>query len=138
MQKRGFELIEHTADTGVAACGNSLPEAFANAAAGMFSIITDISRVEELEHRDVEVSAPDMETLLFNWLNELLFIFDVDHMLFSRFEVIELGDNHLKAVCCGEKYNPQKHDLYKGVKSATMHMIKVDRKENRVQVILDI
>jgi SHS2 domain-containing protein len=138
MQKKGFELIEHTADIGIKASGNSLPEAFSYAASGLFSIITGLSKVREVESRVVEVTAPDIETLLFNWINELIYIFDVDHMLFCRFEVTGLNDNSLKAVCYGEKYDPVIHKLHMGVKSATFHTLEVDRSSNSVRVILDV
>ncbi len=138
MKMKGFELIEHTADIGVVAAGNTLAEAFANAACGLFSVITDVSKVRESESRDVEVKAADIESLLFNWMNELVYLFDVYHLLFCRFVVTELTDGLLKATCYGEKYDPAVHELKLGVKSATFHMLEVDRAENRVQVILDI
>jgi SHS2 domain-containing protein len=138
MQKNGFELIEHTADIGIKASGNSLPEAFSYVASGLFSIITDLSKVREVETRVVDVAAPDIETLLFNWINELIYIFDVYHMLFCRFEVTGLSDNSLKAVCYGEKYDSTVHNLHIGVKSATFHMLEVDRSSNSVRVILDV
>jgi len=138
MQMKGFELIEHTADIGVVAAGGTLAEAFANAACGLFSIITDISKVRELESRIVKVKAADIESLLFNWMNELVYIFDVYHLLFSRFDVVELTDGSLKATCYGEKYDPAVHELKLGVKSATFHMLEVDRAEKKVQVIFDI
>ena len=138
MQTKGFELIEHTADIGVVATGGTLAEAFANAACGLFSIITDISEVRKSESRIVEVKASDIECLLFNWMNELVYIFDVYHMLFSRFDVAELTDGSLKATCYGEKYDPAVHELKLGVKSATLHMLEVDRVKSRVQVIFDV
>jgi SHS2 domain-containing protein len=138
MQTEGFELIEHTADIGVVAAGGTLQEAFANAARGLFSIITDISNVRESESRIVEVKAADIECLLFNWMNELVYIFDVYYMLFSRFDVAELTDGSLKATCYGEKYDPAVHELKLGVKSATFHMLEVDRVKSRVQVIFDV
>jgi SHS2 domain-containing protein len=135
---RNYRLIEHTADIGVEARGVTLADAFANAASGLFSIITDVSKVRGLETRTVSVTAPDIETLLFNWLNELIYIFEVQHMLFCRFEVRKLTDNLLEAVCEGEKYDPAVHELRLGVKSATFHKLEVDRAGNRVQVIFDV
>jgi len=138
MLMKSFELIEHTADIGVTASGNTLAEAFGSAACGLFSIMTDISKIRESESRTVYVDAADAENLLFNWMNELIYIFEVDHMLFSRFNVTDLTDRSLKATCYGEKYNPAVHELKLGVKSATLHMIKVDREKNIVQVIFDV
>ena len=135
---RRFRLIEHTADTGLIAYGKDLPEAFANAAYGMFSIITDLRRVKETESRVVELTGNDTESLLFEWLNQLIYLFDVETLLFKRFAIMELDDTHLKAIGYGEKYDPARHRLKIGVKSATYHMLKVDRNKNQVRVIFDV
>jgi SHS2 domain-containing protein len=133
-----FELIEHTADMGLRAFGQSLPEAFANAAYGMFSIIADLSEVKETETRHVEIDETDVESLLFEWLNRLLYYFDVEGLIFRRFDITDFSDKHLVADCRGEKYNSSRHHLKLGVKSATYHMLEVDKKKNRVQVIFDV
>jgi SHS2 domain-containing protein len=135
---RRFRLIEHTADIGLVAYGKSVAEAFANAAYGLFSIITEMKRVREVESRQAEVSAEDAEGLLFNWMNHLIYLFDVEHLLFKRFDIAELTGRNLKATCWGERYDPTRHQLKLGVKSATYHLLKVDEKKNRVQVIFDV
>ena len=133
-----FQLIEHTADVGLVAYGRNLAEAFANAAYGMFSIIANLSAVKEAESRSLEIKEDDRECLLFEWLNSLIYLFDVEMILFKRFDIIELGSNRLKAICYGEKSDPSRHQLKTGVKSATYHMLKVDEEKNQVQVIFDI
>ena len=133
-----FELIEHTADVGLIAYGGTLAEAFANAAYGMFSIITELYVVQETESRRVEISEEDWEGLLFEWLNNLIYLFDVEMLIFKRFDIIDLGGCRLKATCHGEKYDPSRHHLKTGVKSATYHMLEVDREKNQVQVIFDV
>jgi len=133
-----FELIEHTSDIGLVAYGKTLAEAFASAAAGMFSIIVELDSLRETESRRLEVSADDIEGLLFEWLNSLLYYFDVETLLFKRFDMMEFEDTRLVAVCRGEKYDPSRHNLKTGVKSATYHMLEVDRETNEVRVIFDI
>jgi SHS2 domain-containing protein len=133
-----FELIDHTADIGLNAYGKDLPEAFANAAFGMFSIIADLDMVREVETRRVDVTADDLESLLFEWLNSLLYYFDVEMLLFNRFDIIEFGDTGLVADCRGEKFDSSRHQIKTGVKSATYHTLEVNRKENRLRVIFDI
>jgi SHS2 domain-containing protein len=120
------------------AYGRSLAEAFANAAYGLFSIITELRTVKETESRQLELSEDDAETLLFEWLNRLLYIFDVEMLLFKRFNVKDFNGHKLKAICYGEKYDPSRHQLKLGVKAATYHMLKVDGEKNQVQVILDV
>ena len=133
-----FQLIEHTADVGLIAYGENLAEAYGNAAYGLFSIITELKTVREIESRRLEISEGDAEALLFEWLNSLIYFFDVEMLLFKRFDIIELDGHHLKAICHGEKYDPSRHRLKTGVKSATYHMLKVDDEKNQVQVIFDI
>ena len=133
-----FKLIEHTADMGLVAYGHDLAEAFANAAYGLFSIIADLGRVQERESCHVELKEEDAETLLFEWLNYLLYIFDVEMLLLKRFDIERFDGSVLTAICYGEKYDPSRHRLKIGVKSATYHMLKVDREKNQVQVILDV
>ena len=133
-----YRFIEHTADVGLIAYGSTLAEAFGNAAYGMFSIIAELGTVRETESRQLEVNDNDLEGLLFEWLNSLIYFFDVEMLLLKRFEISNLAENRLKAICYGEKYNPSRHQLKTGVKSATYHMLKVDRDKNEVQVIFDI
>jgi len=133
-----FQLIEHTADTGLIAYGNNLAEAFANAAYGLFSIIAELNKVREVESQPVAVSAEDTESLLFNWLNHLIYIFDVEHLLFKRFDITEFTEHNLKAACWGERYDHSRHQLKLGVKAATYHMLEVDKENGRVQVIFDV
>lgn len=133
-----FELIEHTADTGLKAYGKTFAEAYANAAYGMFSIIAELDTVKEVETRHVEINEDDAVSLLFEWLNSLLYFFDVEGLIFMRFDIVEFGEGYLKADCFGEKYDPNRHQLKTGVKSATYHMLEADKEKNRVQVIFDV
>ncbi len=138
MAKKRFEFIEHTADIGLVAYGETLAEAFANSACGLFSIITELRSVREAESRRVEISEADFESLLFEWLNSLVYLFDVEMLLFKRFDIIKLDSGRLTAICHGEKYDPSRHHLKTGVKAATYHMLKVDEEKKQVQVIFDI
>ena len=133
-----FQLIEHTADVGLIAYGRTLAEAFANAAYGLFSIIAELKTVREIESRQLELNEEDSEALLFEWLNSLIYLFDVEMLLFKRFDVRDFSRRGLKATCYGEKCDPSRHQLKTGVKSATYHMLKVDWEKNQVQVIFDV
>ena len=138
MPKKRFELIEHTADIGLMAYGETLAEAFASAAFGMFSIIAGLDTVRETETRRIEVIEEDLEGLLFEWLNRLLYIFDVEMLLFRRFDIIEFEESRLLAVCRGERYDPSRHQLKTGIKSATYHQMTVDREKHRLRIIFDV
>ena len=134
-----FEVMEHTADVGIVAYGASIVEAFANAARALFSLITEPDGVNETEWRDVDVSAPDRESLLVAWLNELIYLFDAEGMLFRRFDISELSTTRLRARAHGEAADSSRHSLKTGVKAATYHMLEVDSGNgSRVRVLFDI
>jgi SHS2 domain-containing protein len=135
----GFEIIDHTADIAIAAYGIDMKKAFANAALGMFSIMTDIRKVNETDVHDVEVTAEDTKDLLVSWLNELLFMCEVEKMLFRRFEISELNETKIVAKCYGEKIDTKRHRIKTEIKAATYHMLKIEEENGtRVQVLFDI
>jgi len=137
--ERDFEIVNHTADVGIIAYGADISQAFANAAKALFSLITELDDVEEVIYRDIELVAPDQESLLVEWLNELIYLFDVENIIFKRFDITELNNIRLKARSYGEKIDSSKHKLKTGVKAATHHMLKVDKANGcKVQVLFDI
>ncbi|MFC2005324.1 archease [Chloroflexota bacterium] len=137
--EKEFEILNHTADVGIIAYGSDMKEAFANAAKGLFSLITELGDVEEIEHRDIELTVPDQESLLVGWLNELIYLFDAENVLFKRFDIVQLSDTYLKAISYGQKVDSSRHELKTGVKAATYHMLNIDKSDgSRVQVLFDI
>jgi SHS2 domain-containing protein len=132
-----YQLIDHTADVLMRTSGRTMNEAFENAAYGLFDTMCDASTVEPLKTKKVECEAPDLEQLLVDWLSRLLFLCDVDDMLFSEFEVKIVGTK-LTAKIRGEKLDPDKHSLKTDVKAITYHMLEVDPKKNSIRVLLDI
>jgi len=136
---KDFEIVNHTADVGIIAYGADVSQAFANAARALFSLITELDGVEEILHRDIELTAPDEESLLVEWLNELICLFDTENIVFKRFDITKLNTTQLKARSYGEKVDNSKHRLKTGVKAATYHMLKVDKGNGcKVQVLFDI
>jgi SHS2 domain-containing protein len=137
--EKEFEIVDHTADVGIRAYGISINQAFANAAKALFSLITELDNIDEVLHRDIELVAPDQESLLVEWLNELIYLFDAENIIFKRFDITQLNSTRLKARGYGEKVDSSKHKLKIGVKAATYHMLKVDKTNGcQVQVLFDI
>lgn len=135
-----FEFLEHTADVGLVCYGRTLEGLFANAAKGLFSLIADIQRVEDNTIREIEVHAPDLESLLVAFLNELLYLFDSENLLFHHFEILTLHEDYLKAKAYGEKADPERHHLKLAPKAATFYKLEIKRENSsyRGQVIVDI
>lgn len=138
--KKTFEIIDHTADIGIIAYGADIAELFSNAALALFSLITELESVEEKLRLNLEVNSEDRGSLLVEWLNELIYLFDAKHILFNRFDIESLTRNQLKATCYGESFDPMKHKIKMGVKAATYHMLKLDTNGDgcKAQIIFDI
>jgi SHS2 domain-containing protein len=138
--EKTFEIIDHVADVGIVAYGTDVEELFSNAALALFSLITEPESIEEKLHLDLEVSSEGRDRLLVEWLNELIYLFDAERILFNRFDIKRLTYNELKATCYGEGFDPMKHKIKIGVKAATYHMLKLDKNGGgcKAQIILDI
>jgi len=121
-----FETFEHEADIGIRGFGNSLQEAFENAAIALYSVMVKIDAVKPNEKRTLTVTASDNELLLIEWLNALLAISDIERMVFSKFEV-KITVTSLTGAAWGEKLDHIRHEPHVEVKGATYHMLKVAR-----------
>lgn len=139
MSLPAFEVIDHTADVGIIAYGSDLRELFVNAARGMFSLLVEIDTVVPREERVVEVEGVDLEGLLVAWLNELLYLYTAEGLALSRFDVMELGDSHLRARVAGEHTDPSRHHPHLDIKAATYHQLEIKGDDTwRARIIFDI
>ena len=143
--KKRFEFLEHTADLYIAAYGNSLEDAFENAAYATFEGMTNLEKVQPKLEDTVEVEGHDEQALLYNWLEALLVKFDITGNLYSRFKIASIKKTStgfkLKAKIWGEPFNPQKHLSKVGVKAVTYHLMEILRDAEgavTVKFILDI
>ena len=134
-----YETFEHGADIGVRGFGRTIAEAFENTAIALYSVMVNISAVEASEQRSVTVSAPDHELLLIEWLNALLSLSDIEHMVFSKFKVKMEGAS-LTGTAWGEKLDQERHEPNVEIKGATYHMLKVTEAEGRfvAQCVVDV
>ena len=143
MSYKPFEHLEHTADILIVSRGSSLEEAFANAAKAVFEVITDTSRVEPRKCVDVEVKGMDIGNLLYLWIDRLLYYFDAEGLVFSRFKVNvaeEGGGYLLKGEACGEEFDPEKHEYRTIVKAMTYAQMNIEREEGvwSLKFVVDI
>ena len=134
---RKYKIIDHTADIAIRTSGKSMNEAFENAGYALFDTMCDASSVKPLTTKKIECQANDLEQLLVDFLSELLFICDVDDMLFSKFKV-KIKGTKLEAKIKGEIMDSARHHLKTDIKAITYHMLEVDKKTNTVQVLFDI
>jgi SHS2 domain-containing protein len=120
-----FELLEHPADIGFRARGDSLEDLFANCAFALMSIIFDISNIEGREEVLLSADGADRESLLVNWLNEVLFYIDTRRMAFQSFDLAFSSPHELTCRARCEARDPVRHPVRLAVKAATYHQLRV-------------
>ncbi|MBX5497061.1 MAG: archease [Bryobacteraceae bacterium] len=135
-----FEVVEHTADIGFRASGQTELQMLEEAAKALVSIAVELDDIEPKQHYELEVSGEDAETLLVNWLSEVLYYLDGKRVALCRFAVHEADGGRIKAEAWGEPRDPKKHRTKIVVKGVTWHQLRVwrDDKNWNCQVILDI
>jgi len=135
-----YETFDHTADVGLRVVAPTLSELFAEAGQGFSSlIVANLADVRPVEERRIQVAGTEADYLFFDWLNELVYLLDHEHLVFSEFEVT-LDDAGLTAICRGERLDRTRHQLEHEVKAITYHDLKVEQTEHGwlAEVILDI
>ena len=135
-----FEFVDHTGDLGVRVFGESLPRLFEQAAEALTFILTDPETIRIKETRKLLLEAKTDEELLITWLNEFVYLFDTEGLLFKAFEVLSIHDHHLEALAQGEIYMEGRHPIKTAVKAATYHQLKISRHQGvwTAQVIFDL
>ncbi len=139
-----FEEIEHTADIGIRACGDTLPELFANLAFGMLHIITGRKESQLILNRSVKIEGPSLIDLLVGWLSEMNYLLTVDHYLTNGIEVQSIEQKHgnfvLNADLFGQDSTPIEQNFMTEIKAVTYHQLICEKRNNEYigQVIFDI
>ncbi len=138
-----FETFAHTADLGLRVRAPELTAVFEDAAQGFLAVLIDNpEEVAAVEEREIAIQgvAGKVDDLLFDWLNELLYLFETDRMLFCDFD-ITVDEAGLKATARGERFDPSRHHAAHEIKAITYHGLKVAQEEGGdwlAEVIVDI
>ncbi|MHA1458200.1 MAG: archease [Promethearchaeota archaeon] len=146
MKKAGFEFRDHTADVQVRSWGSSLEEAFSQTALSLMATITpNLEKITPKVEREMTVEAEDIEALLFDFLSEFLYLFDVDELVFNQINVrsIEKFNDNFKlcATLKGEKFDLDKHEIGIEVKAITYSFLNIEEKHDEsttIDIVFDI
>ena len=140
MTRKPYEVFDHTADIGLHAYGETLPVLFRNAARGMENLLVPLEQVRVVTSREIIVKGHDPISLLIAWLNELIFLFDTEYLLFRDIEIATLTETALTGIARGEPYDSQRHDLSSAIKAATWHEATVtqDNEGYQARIIFDL
>ena len=129
----GFEELEHTADVAMRVSGRDLKEIFIYAAEGMFHLVGDCER-DGPPHceSDIHFEAPDQESLLIDWLNELLYLQETEDVCYYAFDIRNLTATSLEARVGGNSFTLHK----RAIKAATFHELHIEELPNRLEVTI--
>ncbi len=136
MQK--YEFLEHTADVAFRAYGRSVDTLFEHAAEALESVMICLDDVASEDSRAIMLTSDTCEGLLYDWLSELLILFEVD--LFAvRTCRVKINGFSLRAECFGAQIDPSKHRLKEEVKAVTYHDLEVIKNACfHAQITLDV
>lgn len=140
MTAEGYEYFDVAADVGLSAWGEDLPGCLRQCALGVFNLIVTIDAIQPLESREVAARGPSVEALLVNWLNECLYVHDLEGFGVADVTRPEISAAGVHALLRGEPIDPARHPRGTIVKAATFHGLEVKETPGRVsaRVVLDI
>ena len=139
MSNAYWEHFEHKADIGVRGFGNTLAEAFEQAAVAMTTVVADISLVQATTSISIACSDDDNDALLYDWLNALIYEMATRKMLFCKFEV-SIDDGKLEAAVYGEAIDIIRHQPCVEIKGATFTELAVYQEGQQwvAQCVIDV
>ena len=135
-----YETFEHTADLGLRVRAPDLPTLFAEAGKGLASmIVANLDQVRLVEEREIEIDGADRDYLVFDWLSELLYVYETQRLVLRDFEV-QTTENGIVATARGERLDPERHILDHEVKAITYHELKLEQTADGwlLEAIVDI
>jgi SHS2 domain-containing protein len=135
-----YRYFEVEADIGVEADGPTLEACFRQCALAVFNLIVPLDAVVPVEEREVGAQGDTPDTLLVNWINELLYLHDVEGFAVRDVELPQLAGTRLHARLTGEPVDPGRHPRGRQVKAATFHQLAVVSEPGTVKarLVLDI
>lgn len=140
-----YKILEDIAiaDIAIEAYGKDLNELFENSALAIFEESADIKKINEKEKKKINLTAKNVEDLLFDFLSEILFLKDTYSMIFKKSSVKinkKINGYGLKAELAGEKIDRERHGLRNDIKAITLHMFKIEKTKEgyKALVVVDV
>ena len=136
---KDFKILDiATADMAFSAFGKTKAKMFENSAKALMSIMFE-EKTKKKVTKKINVKADDEVALLHDFLSELLFLFDTEHIIFNGFKV-KIKENILEAEVTGEKFDSKRHKFIIDVKAITYHKMSVEKTKDgfKCTVIVDV
>jgi len=141
MTEEAFRLLDHTADTGFQAFGETLPRLFENAARALVAVAMNASQAQPEREFVIRAAGSDLDTLLVNFLSEVLWHIDGERLAPVSFSVESLEEGQIRCRCAAEPRDDRKHEPRLVVKGVTFHQLSIEQDSSgrwAASVFLDI
>ena len=110
-KEKKYRLTTRQSELAVKVTGGSQADLFANSAFALFDVMLDLDKIEIKERLPLEVEGADRDDLMVNWMRELLYLYQGSGYLLKEFVIREVKDTSVKAEVCGEKIDPDRHEI---------------------------
>lgn len=135
-----YRLTRNQSEVAVRVVGDSQADLFANSATALFDVMADIEKIEIKERIPLEVEGADRDDLMVNWMRELLYLYQGSGYLLKEFKIHEVKDSIVKAEVCGEKIDPDRHEIKQEIGAVAFHKSRMQKTGSQwiAQVIFEI
>jgi SHS2 domain-containing protein len=135
-----YKYLKHTADIKFQAFGNTIEDAFSSAAYALKEVITDKEKIKNIEQKNIKITGKNIERLLYDFLEEFLFLLDAENFIFSKIKNIKIDIKNfiLEATVMGD-FN-SKYNFVNSVKAITYNEMFVKKEKDKyiIQVVIDV
>ena len=138
--QKKYRITKRQSELAVRVVGNSQPDLFANSAFALFDVMTDVDKIEIKDRLPLEVEGADRDDLMVNWMRELLYLYQGSGYLLKEFQISEVKDTVVKAEVCGEKVDPDRHEIKQEVAAVAYHQSRMAKTGNQwtAQLIFEV
>jgi SHS2 domain-containing protein len=139
-KEKKYRLTTRQSELAVKVTGGSQADLFANSAFALFDVISDVETIEIKERMPLEVEGADRDDLLVNWMRELLYLYQGSGYLLKEFVIREVKDTSVKAEVCGEKIDPDRHEIKQEIAAVAYHQSRMTKTGNQwtAQLIFEV
>ena len=139
-KEKKYRLTTRQSELAVKVTGGSQADLFANSAFALFDVISDVEKIEIKERLPLEVEGADRDDLLVNWMRELLYLYQGSGYLLKEFVIREVKDTSVKAEVCGEKVDPDRHEIKQEIAAVAYNQSRMTKTGNQwtAQLIFEV
>jgi SHS2 domain-containing protein len=137
---KNYRVTTRQSELAVRVTGNSQAELFANSAFALFDVMTDVENIQTKDRMPLEVEGADRDDLLVNWMRELLYLYQGSGYMLKEFIIREAKDTFVKAEVCGEKIDPDRHEIKKEISAVAYNQSRMQKTGNQwtAQLIFEV